>query len=142
MLAIFRDGDVRYISTAHVQGNHVCVENSMRQNCPVCFEYLFDSVRPTAVLPCGHTIHSECLKDMEKNRQLLCPICMKTYADLAPIWRRIDQEVADTPMPTDYANWVAHILCNDCNQVRPLLPGSLLCDTIQKGSRLMCKRSC
>ncbi len=90
----------------------------MRQNCPVCFEYLFDSVRPTAVLPCGHTIHSECLKDMEKNRQLLCPICMKTYADLAPIWRRIDQEVADTPMPTDYANWVAHILCNDCNQVR------------------------
>ncbi|KAK9916092.1 hypothetical protein WJX75_008499 [Coccomyxa subellipsoidea] len=99
-----------------LQGNHVCVENSMRQNCPVCFEYLFDSVRPTAVLPCGHTIHSECLKDMEKNRQLLCPICMKTYADLAPIWRRIDQEVADTPMPTDYANWVAHILCNDCNQ--------------------------
>ena len=89
----------------------------MRQNCPVCFEYLFDSVRPTAVLPCGHTIHSECLKDMEKNRQLLCPICMKTYADLAPIWRRIDQEVADTPMPPDYANWIAHILCNDCNQV-------------------------
>lgn len=96
----------------------MCVEDSMRQNCPVCFEYLFDSVRPTAVLPCGHTIHSECLKDMEKNRQLLCPICMKTYADLAPIWRRIDQEVADTPMPPDYANWIAHILCNDCNQVR------------------------
>ena len=52
------------------QGNHVCVENSMRQNCPVCFEYLFDSVRPTAVLPCGHTIHSDCLKEMEHNRQV------------------------------------------------------------------------
>jgi RING finger/CHY zinc finger protein 1 len=90
----------------------------MRQNCPVCFEYLFDSVRPTAVLPCGHTIHSECLKDMEKNRQLACPICMKTYADLAPIWRRVDEEVAETPMPPDYAHWVAHILCNDCNQVQ------------------------
>ena len=51
-----------------VQGNHVCVENSMRQNCPVCFEYLFDSVRPTAVLPCGHTIHSDCLREMERNR--------------------------------------------------------------------------
>ena len=52
------------------QNNHVCVENSMRQNCPVCFEYLFDSVRPTAVLPCGHTIHSDCLKEMERNRQV------------------------------------------------------------------------
>ncbi len=40
----------------------------MRQNCPVCFEYLFDSVRPTAVLPCGHTIHSDCLREMEHNR--------------------------------------------------------------------------
>ena len=53
-----------------VQGNHVCVENSMRQNCPVCFEYLFDSVRPTAVLPCGHTIHSDCLREMERNRSV------------------------------------------------------------------------
>ena len=52
------------------QNNHVCVENSMRQNCPVCFEYLFDSVRPTAVLSCGHTIHSDCLKEMEHNRQV------------------------------------------------------------------------
>ena len=42
----------------------------MRQNCPVCFEYLFDSVRPTAVLSCGHTIHSDCLKEMEHNRQV------------------------------------------------------------------------
>lgn len=64
----------------------------MRQNCPVCFEYLFDSVRPTAVLPCGHTIHSDCLKEMERNRQLACPICMKSYADLAPVWRRMDEE--------------------------------------------------
>lgn len=39
------------------QASHVCVANSMHQNCPVCFEYLFDSVRPIAVLPCGHTIH-------------------------------------------------------------------------------------
>ena len=43
---------------------------------------------------------------------------MKSYLDLAPIWRRVDEEVASTPMPPDYAHWVAHILCNDCNQVR------------------------
>jgi RING finger/CHY zinc finger protein 1 len=40
-----------------LQDSHVCVTNSMHQNCPVCFEYLFDSIRPIAVLPCGHTIH-------------------------------------------------------------------------------------
>ena len=50
-------------------------------------------------------------------RQLACPICMKSYADLAAIWRRVDEEVASTPMPEEYACWVAHILCNDCNQV-------------------------
>ena len=93
----------------------MCVENSMRQNCPVCFEYLFDSVRPTAVLPCGHTIHSDCLKEMEKNRQLACPICMKSYADLAPVWRRVDEEIAATPMPAEYSSWAAQILCNDCH---------------------------
>lgn len=34
----------------------------MKQNCPVCFEFLFDSVRTTAVLKCGHTIHEACLQ--------------------------------------------------------------------------------
>eukprot|EP00967_Tisochrysis_lutea_P154384 scaffold306491_cov22-Tisochrysis_lutea.AAC.1 len=29
----------------------------MHNNCPVCFEYIFDSVNPICVLPCGHTIH-------------------------------------------------------------------------------------
>ena len=43
---------------------------------------------------------------------------MKSYADLAAIWRRVDGEVASTPMPEEYACWVAHILCNDCNQVQ------------------------
>lgn len=63
-----------------LQNNHVCVENSMRQNCPVCFEYLFDSVRPTAVLPCGHTIHSDCLREMEHNRSGIIP-----YPHAAPL---------------------------------------------------------
>jgi hypothetical protein len=40
-----------------LRDSHVCVTNSMHQNCPVCFEYLFDSIRPISVLPCGHTIH-------------------------------------------------------------------------------------
>lgn len=53
----------------------------------VCFEFLFDSVRPTAVLPCGHTIHSQCLKDLQKARTSTCPICMKSYGDMARVRR-------------------------------------------------------
>lgn len=47
---------------ANLRGNHVCVERAMHQNCPVCFEFLFESVDPTTVLRCGHTIHSQCLR--------------------------------------------------------------------------------
>lgn len=44
-----------------LKDNHKCVERAMHQNCPVCFEYLFDSTEPTTVLQCGHTIHASCL---------------------------------------------------------------------------------
>ena len=50
---------------------------------------------------------------------------MKSYADLAAIWRRVDEEVASTPMPEEYACWVAHILYNDCKQVQEI-PSSVL----------------
>ncbi len=39
------------------QVHHTLLFRCLLQNCPVCAEYLFDSVRPIAVLPCGHTIH-------------------------------------------------------------------------------------
>ncbi|KAK9808870.1 hypothetical protein WJX72_005504 [[Myrmecia] bisecta] len=100
----------------NLQDNHKCVENSMRQNCPVCFEYLFDSTMPTAVLPCGHTIHSSCLQEMERNGQLGCPICLKSYANLSAVWARMDEEIAATPMPAFYQGYHAQIACNDCNQ--------------------------
>jgi RING finger/CHY zinc finger protein 1 len=45
-----------------VQGNHQCVERAMHQNCPICFEFLFESVDPTTVLRCGHTIHTQCVR--------------------------------------------------------------------------------
>lgn len=44
------------------QGNHQCVERAMHQNCPICFEFLFESVDPTTVLRCGHTIHTQCVR--------------------------------------------------------------------------------
>ena len=45
-----------------LKGNHQCVERAMHQNCPICFEFLFESVDPTTVLRCGHTIHTQCVR--------------------------------------------------------------------------------
>ena len=36
--------------------------------------------------------------------------------DMDAAWRRLDAEIAVTPMPQDYANWRVDILCNDCNK--------------------------
>ncbi|KAE9445871.1 hypothetical protein C3L33_22240, partial [Rhododendron williamsianum] len=48
-----------------IQDSHHCVERAMHHNCPVCFEFLFDTMKEVTVLPCGHTIHLECVKEME-----------------------------------------------------------------------------
>ena len=56
------------------------------------------------------------LQSMRQNSQMSCPICMKSYENMTPVWQHLDAEIAVTPMPQDYANWRVDILCNDCNQ--------------------------
>ncbi|XP_039035754.1 E3 ubiquitin-protein ligase MIEL1-like [Hibiscus syriacus] len=38
-----------------LRDNHHCVENSMKAHCPICYEYLFDSVKSIRIMECGHT---------------------------------------------------------------------------------------
>lgn len=93
---------------------HPCVEKSMHHNCPVCFEYLFDSIRDITVMPCGHTMHLECCHEMQAHGQYSCPICSKSVCDMSKLWKELDEEVASTPMPDDYRDKKVWILCNDC----------------------------
>ncbi|OVA17965.1 zinc finger protein [Macleaya cordata] len=97
-----------------LKDSHRCVERAMHHNCPVCFEYLFDSTKDISVLPCGHTIHLDCLKEMETHFQFACPVCSKSVCDMSGVWEKLDQEVASTPMPEIYQNKMVWILCNDC----------------------------
>ncbi|CAI0444520.1 unnamed protein product [Linum tenue] len=85
-----------------IKKSHTCVEGSMRHDCPVCFEYLFESRRVTTVLPCGHTIHQGCLSEMLQHNQYACPLCSKSVCDMSATWEALDVEV-----------W---ILCNDCSK--------------------------
>ncbi|GFS36979.1 CHY-type/CTCHY-type/RING-type zinc finger protein [Actinidia rufa] len=85
-----------------IQDAHHCVERAMHHNCPVCVEFLFDTMKDITVLRCGHTIHLECLKEMEQHFRYSCPVCSKSICDMSNVWVKLDQEV--------------QILCNDCGE--------------------------
>ncbi|KAJ9549679.1 hypothetical protein OSB04_022222 [Centaurea solstitialis] len=94
--------------------SHPCIERAMHHDCPVCLEYLFDSINDVGLMPCGHTIHNNCLKEMQQHMQFACPLCLKSVCDMSKFWEKLDIEVAATPMPEFYHNKVIWILCNDC----------------------------
>ncbi|XP_039061910.1 E3 ubiquitin-protein ligase RZFP34-like [Hibiscus syriacus] len=93
---------------------HCCIERVMHHNCPVCFEYLFNTMKDVTVLPCGHTMHLACLREMEQHYRYSCPVCSKSICDMSKLWRKLDKEIASTPMPAIYQNKMVWILCNDC----------------------------
>nr|XP_025604146.1 E3 ubiquitin-protein ligase MIEL1 isoform X3 [Arachis hypogaea] len=78
--------------SVNLQGNHPCVENSMKSFCPVCYEYLFDSIKGTTIMTCGHTMHMDCFYEMAEQNQYRCPICSKTVFDMSRSWEHLDQE--------------------------------------------------
>lgn len=98
-----------------LRNNHRCVENSMRHHCPICYEYLFDSLKDTNVMKCGHTMHVECYNEMIKRDKFCCPICSRSVIDMSKTWQRLDEEIEATAMPSDYRDKKVWILCNDCN---------------------------
>ncbi|KAJ6801982.1 E3 ubiquitin-protein ligase MIEL1-like [Iris pallida] len=97
-----------------LKDSHLCVEGAMHHYCPVCFEYLFESTTDVTVLPCGHTIHVNCLKEMQHHLQYACPLCSKSVCDMSKVWEKLDKAIAATPMPELYSNKMVGILCNDC----------------------------
>ncbi|KAF3453966.1 hypothetical protein FNV43_RR04408 [Rhamnella rubrinervis] len=76
--------------------------------------FLFDSMKEITVLPCGHTIHFECVKEMRLHLRYSCPVCSKSMYDMSKLWKKLDEAVASTPMPEIYKNKMVWILCNDC----------------------------
>ncbi|XP_043917050.1 RING finger and CHY zinc finger domain-containing protein 1 isoform X2 [Protopterus annectens] len=108
-----------------LQGKHKCVENVSRQNCPVCMEDMHTSRVSAQVLPCGHLLHSTCYSDMLKRGSYRCPVCMQSAVDMTQCWQNLDEEVSQTPMPTEYQNMTVMVLCNDCH-VRGAVPFHVL----------------
>ncbi|XP_012515299.1 PREDICTED: RING finger and CHY zinc finger domain-containing protein 1 [Propithecus coquereli] len=126
----------------NLQGRHKCIENVSRQNCPICLEDIHTSRVVAHVLPCGHLLHRTCYEEMLK-KGYRCPLCMHSALDMTRYWRQLDDEVAQTPMPSEYQNMTVDIHCNDCNgrstvQFHILGMKCKLCDsynTAQAGGR-------
>ncbi|XP_057460401.1 E3 ubiquitin-protein ligase MIEL1-like [Actinidia eriantha] len=97
-----------------LRDNHLCVENSMKHHCSICYEILFDSVQRTTIMKCGHTMHYNCFQEMINQNQYRCPICSKSVLDMSRTWKRLEEEIEATAMPEEY-HYDVPILCNDCN---------------------------
>lgn len=64
-------------------------------------------------MKCGHMIHDDCRAEYIK-RSYKCPICNKSVENMESMFRRLDKHLEEQPMPKEYANTRAVILCNDC----------------------------
>eukprot|EP00397_Hematodinium_sp_SG-2012_P015427 GEMP01015709.1.p1 GENE.GEMP01015709.1~~GEMP01015709.1.p1 ORF type:complete len:300 (+),score=60.38 GEMP01015709.1:392-1291(+) len=103
-----------------IRDNHKCVANAMQQDCPICLHDLFQSTTQVTILQCGHTIHQSCLAEMRKSfsglQNLRCPICSLSLDDFGEIWKELDLQVSNTPMPEEYSKIMVKIICCDCQK--------------------------
>lgn len=82
-------------------------------DCPICGEYLFTSHKMVLSMKCGHMIHSDCHKQYIQTAYK-CPICSKSVQNMESQFRRLDKHLEEQPMPPEWQQTRAVILCNDC----------------------------
>ncbi|MBA0844317.1 hypothetical protein Goarm_001420 [Gossypium armourianum] len=99
----------------------------MHHDCPICFEFLFESRQNVTVLPCGHTIHTNCLKEMRDHFQYACPLCSKSVCDMSKVWEKFDEEIAATPMPQQYQNKMVRNRLDPLQRLRDKISSSVSC---------------
>ena len=51
-----------------------------------------------------------------------CPLCNVSLVEMDDVWKHLDQEVENTPMPDEYSNVQLQILCRDCHKVSVEVP--------------------
>lgn len=98
----------------NLENNHKCVERVSRTNCAVCMEDIHTSRISSHIPPCGHMIHKPCFRMLVDRGYYACPTCNVAMFKMDSVWSKLDQELAETQMPTRYRNCYAKILCNDC----------------------------
>lgn len=100
--------------TTSIESSHKCIERSTDCDCPICGEYMFTSPKPVVFMPCGHSIHKKCY-DQHMRVSYKCPICNKSLANMETQFRNLDLLIQAQPMPTEFRDTTAVVLCNDCS---------------------------
>ncbi|KAI6080572.1 zf-CHY-domain-containing protein [Hypoxylon rubiginosum] len=96
------------------ENDHKCIERSTDCDCPICGDYMFTSPKAVCFMKCGHSIHKQCL-DQHMKVAYKCPICNKSLANMELQFRNLDLAIQTQPMPPEFQDTRALVLCNDCS---------------------------
>lgn len=94
--------------------DHRCIERAIDCDCPICGEYMFTSPKPVCFMKCGHSIHRDCLVEHQKT-SYKCPICNKSLFNMESQFRNLDLSIQAQPMPPEFRDTLAIVLCHDCS---------------------------
>ncbi|KAH7824177.1 uncharacterized protein MONOS_17513 [Monocercomonoides exilis] len=75
---------VRVLCGAGAGGRHKCHAEALRENCPVCFEGLFETRKLIFRSPCGHCFHTKCIEALVAGKFYDCPLCHKPFFGAFP----------------------------------------------------------
>lgn len=98
-----------------IEKTHKCVTDSLRNDCCICLEGIFQSRESVSILPCGHAIHSKCFDLSIQQNKFSCPLCRKIMIngnELDKMIQCYDNIIALNPYENSI---VAKISCNDCD---------------------------
>lgn len=75
---------------------------------------MFTSPKPVVFMNCGHSIHGRCYEE-HMRRSYKCPICNKSLLNMETQFRQLELEILSQPMPPEFRDTKAVVLCNDCS---------------------------
>ncbi|KAJ2317068.1 hypothetical protein GGI00_006856 [Coemansia sp. RSA 2681] len=94
---------------------HSCKEKRLQCTCPICDEWLSDSVLSIVQPECQHLMHESCLsKHMEHSYK--CPVCSASLCDTRAIFDSIECYMRFSVMPPEYRDKLSLVFCNDCHR--------------------------
>ncbi|EPR78249.1 CHY zinc finger domain protein [Spraguea lophii 42_110] len=99
-----------------LKDNHRHIENTLKSTCPICADYLFDSVFEILQLKCGHPIHEKCYFSY-KSSSIQCPICLKSSGHTNTLNKKIDHIIQENnTIQKETTQLNCELSCYDCNR--------------------------
>eukprot|EP00741_Cyanophora_paradoxa_P012176 tig00020603_g11764.t1 len=102
------------ISVDHKE--HRCVEGNTKNNCPICFEFMFTSRNAVVIAKCGHAMHEACFKQYTRSSMYTCPVCFKSLGDMEVYFTDLDRRLENEAQNPAHEQMRTRVTCNDCER--------------------------